>query len=484
MVTPVTGEGKKQRAPSLEVGHKPKIVPDDRAVTLHLNGPHSRWLQEYILRIRWFNLLVEISLPLVTLYGAYTTTMTVKTLLFCIILYIMNMLGITAGYHRLWAHRSYNASPVLQYFLAVTGGAAIQGSIRWWARGHRAHHRYTDTDLDPYGAHHGFWYTHIGWMLLKPLVKPGAADISDLKNNTVVTWQHRRYFHIAFLFGFVIPASLPGYLWGDWRGGFFYACFARLLFVHHSVFSVNSVAHYFGETTYDDRLSPRDHFFTAILTLGEGYHNFHHQFPMDYRNAVKWYQYDPTKWFISMCSIVGLASHLKVFPSGEIRKGKLSMQLKRLKREQDSLTKPPDPAYLPVISWDSYQEQSGQRALVLIGGFIHDVSHFLDDHPGGRSMLAAYLGKDATTIFMGGVYSHSNAAHNLLSGMRVGVLHGGSQHISDVASTQRGCRAPWQRWEVVDHASPPSGPADCRRDAIGPDGTGAPGSGDADEDSR
>ncbi|KAI0267049.1 delta 9-fatty acid desaturase protein [Gloeopeniophorella convolvens] len=398
-----TGAGKKLRAPSrVEGDHKPKT--------------------EYIPRVRWFNLLVEASLPLVTLYGAYTTTLTGETLLFCIVLYVLNMLG----YHRLWAHRSYNASPVLQYFLAITGGAAIQGSIRWWARGHRAHHRYTDTDLDPYGAHHGFWYTHIGWMLLDPLVKPGAADISDLKNNAVVTWQHRRYFQVALLFGFVIPASIPGYLWGDWRGGFFYACFARLLFVHHSVFSVNSVAHYFGETTYDDKLSPRDHFFTAYSP----------SFPMDYRNATKWYQYDPTKWFIAMCSIAGLASHLKVFPSGEIKKGELTMQLKRLKREQDALTKPPDPACLPVISWDSYQQQSGQRALVLIGGFIHD-------------HVAAYLGKDATTIFMGGVYSHSNAAHNLLSGMRVGVLHGGSQHVSDEASTQPSCRAPWQRWEIL-----------------------------------
>lgn len=97
---------------------------------------------------------------------------------FCSVLFLF--LGITAGYHRLWAHRSYNASKLLQYALAVLGAGAVEGSIRWWARGHRAHHRYTDTDLDPYNAHKGLLWSHTGWMLLKPRQKPSVADVSDL----------------------------------------------------------------------------------------------------------------------------------------------------------------------------------------------------------------------------------------------------------------------------------------------------------------
>lgn len=120
-----------------------------------------------------------------------------------------------------------------------------------------------------------------------------------------------------------------------------------------SVFSVNSIAHWLGETTFDDRHTPRDHFITAILTLGEGYHNFHHQFPMDYRNAVKWYQYDPTKWFIALCSYFGLAAHLQVFPENEIRMAELTMSLKRLKNVQDDLVWPTTSDDLPVINWDS-----------------------------------------------------------------------------------------------------------------------------------
>ncbi|KAJ7194108.1 hypothetical protein GGX14DRAFT_320196, partial [Mycena pura] len=87
---------------------------------------------------------------------------------------------ITAGHHRLWAHRSYNAGTFLQYFLAVAGAGAVQGSIKWRSRGHRAHHRYTDTELDPYNAREGFWWCHIGWMFIKPRHKPGVADVSDL----------------------------------------------------------------------------------------------------------------------------------------------------------------------------------------------------------------------------------------------------------------------------------------------------------------
>ena len=92
---------------------------------------------------------------------------------------------------------------------------------------------------------------------------------------------------------------------------------------------------------------------TALVTVGEGYHNFHHQFPMDYRNAIRWYQYDPTKWFIWVCSKLGLASHLKVFPENEVRKGQLTMQLKKLRQTQDGLTWAPNVEELPIISWEA-----------------------------------------------------------------------------------------------------------------------------------
>ncbi|EIN08842.1 delta9-fatty acid desaturase [Punctularia strigosozonata HHB-11173 SS5] len=405
-------------------------IPDNYvAYTLRNQKPlppvtWANWYKE----LEWISVLVLTLVPAMTIYGALYVPLQTKTAIFAVLYYFVTGLGITAGYHRLWAHRSYNASLPLQYALALAGSGAVEGSIKWWSRGHRAHHRYTDTDLDPYNAHRGFFWSHIGWMLIKPRRKPGVADISDLSKNPVVRWQHKHYVKLIIVMGFLVPTIIPGLLWGDFIGGYFFAGAARLLFVHHSTFCVNSLAHWLGETPFDDKHTPRDHMITAFVTIGEGYHNFHHQFPMDYRNAIKWYQYDPTKWFIWVCHKLGLASHLKQFPDNEVRKGQLTMQLKRLREVQETITWAAPETDLPVISWESFQDQAAKRPLILIAGFIHDLSDFMDEHPGGRHLIVKYIGKDATTAFFGGVYDHSNAAHNLLSMKRVGILHGGHPH--------------------------------------------------------
>ncbi|KAG8704379.1 listerin E3 ubiquitin protein ligase 1 [Ceratobasidium sp. 395] len=166
---------------------------------------------------------------------------------------------------------------------------------------------------------------------------------------------------------------------------------------------------------------------------------------MDYRNAIRWYQYDPTKWFITVMSWFGLASHLKVFPDNEVQKGQMTMELKRIKTRSEQLQWPKSSNDLPVIGWDEFQSLAKERNLVLISGFIHDISSFIDEHPGGKHLLSKNIGKDATTAFFGGVYDHSNAAHNLLAMMRVGVLHGGLELESEKAVP------PSQKLRVVSH---------------------------------
>lgn len=152
--------------------------------------------------------------------------------------------GITAGYHRLWAHRCYNASLPLQYFLALAGAGAVEGSIKWWSRDHRAHHRYTDTELDPYNAHRGLYWSHVGWIMTKPRTRPGIADVSDLKKNDVVRWQHENFPACLLLMGFVVPSIIPWLAWGDLSGGIVYAAVLRLVFVHHvRIASIDSDGH-------------------------------------------------------------------------------------------------------------------------------------------------------------------------------------------------------------------------------------------------
>ncbi|KXN86974.1 Acyl-CoA desaturase [Leucoagaricus sp. SymC.cos] len=388
----------------------------------------SFWTRKFppVVGIRWFNLTVLTITPAIALYGIMTLPLKKETMIFSVLYYVFSMLGVTAGYHRLWSHRSYSASTLLRMFLICGGTSAVQGSCLWWAKAHRSHHRHTDTDLDPYNSSRGLLWTHVGWMLVKTKSKTGvgngSVDVNDLRKDPLVTWQHRWYFLLAIVWGMLVPILVAGLFWGDWWGGFCFVGAARLTLAHHSTFCINSIAHYLGSTPYDDTLSPRDHLLSALLTMGEGYHNFHHQFPMDYRNAYLWYQWDPTKWFIATCNILGLVKNLKVFSGNEIRKGMLTMELKRLKKVQDGLQWPLKSDELPIWTWVKFQEEADARTLITISGFIHDTSSFVANHPGGKHLLESYTGKDATNAFFGGVYRHSSAAQNLLAMMRIGVI--------------------------------------------------------------
>ncbi|KAJ1764926.1 stearoyl-CoA 9-desaturase, partial [Coemansia sp. RSA 1824] len=228
-------------------------------------------------QLHWVHVILLSITPLIALYGIFTTALSLKTLAWGVFYYAIAGLGITAGYHRLWAHTAYSATYPLQVFLALAGSAAVQGSIFWWARDHRVHHRYTDTPKDPYDALQGFWHCHIGWMLVKKdRRRLGYADTSDLKTDPLIRWQHKYYPLLVLTFGVVLPMSVPGLVWGDWRGGFFFATVLRMVLLHHATFCVNSLAHTIGRHTYDNVQTARDSWITALVTMGEGYHNFHH----------------------------------------------------------------------------------------------------------------------------------------------------------------------------------------------------------------
>ncbi|KAI4154602.1 MAG: hypothetical protein LQ340_001567 [Diploschistes diacapsis] len=379
--------------------------------------------------VNWLNVVLIIFVPIYGLVYSIWVPLHLKTAVWAVTYYFITGLGITAGYHRLWAHTSYSATMPLRVLLAAAGAGAVQGSIRWWARDHRAHHRYTDTDKDPYSVRKGLLYSHIGWMLLKQSPKRiGRTDISDLNEDEVVKFQHKHYIKMVIFFGLVFPTLVGGLGWGDWLGSFIYAGILRVFFVQQATFCVNSLAHWLGDQPFDDRNSPRDHVLTALVTLGEGYHNFHHEFPSDYRNAIEWQQYDPTKWLIWTCKTVGLAYDLKKFKQNEIEKGRLQQAQKKLDQKRSRLDWGVPLEQLPIIEWDDYVEQtSNGRGLIAIAGVVHDVTEFISHHPGGRAMIKSGIGKDATQMFNGGIYFHSNAAHNLLSTMRVGVIRGGCE---------------------------------------------------------
>lgn len=395
---------------------------------VHIADTPMTWSNLH-LHINWLNTTLIVIIPIIGFIAAYWVPLRLNTAIFSVMYYFYSGLGITAGYHRLWAHTSFKATLPLQIYLAAAGAAAVEGSIRWWSREHRAHHRYTDTVKDPYSVRKGLLYSHIGWMVFKQNPKrTGRTDISDLNEDPLVVWQHRNYLKCVISMALVLPTLVCGFGWGDWLGGFVYAGILRICFVQQATFCVNSLAHWLGDQPFDDRNSPRDHVVTALVTLGEGYHNFHHEFPSDYRNAIEWWQYDPTKWSIYLWKMLGLAYDLKQFRSNEIEKGRVQQMQKKLDQKRAQLDWGTPLEQLPVVSWDDFVKQANDgRSLIAIAGVIHDVGDFIKDHPGGKALISSAIGKDATAIFNGGVYNHSNAAHNLLSTMRVGVLRGGCE---------------------------------------------------------
>lgn len=236
--------------------------------------------------------------------------------------------GITGGYHRLFAHRSYSASAPVRLFYLLFGAAAFQNSAINWSADHRRHHGKTDTDEDPYSIKRGFWWAHIGWVLTK--AEPiDTSNVADLWADPLVAFQHRHYAKLGALFGFALPTAL-GALWGDALGGLLLGGCVRLLIQYHGTFSVNSVAHTIGDQPWSDADSARDSLITAIITLGEGYHNYHHTFPGDYRNGVRAWQFDPTKWLIASLSAIGQTWNLKRVPWEQALKMRIRMDMRRM----------------------------------------------------------------------------------------------------------------------------------------------------------
>ncbi|GIC87787.1 acyl-CoA desaturase [Aspergillus udagawae] len=372
--------------------------------------------------LNWPLFTFIVIVPMVAIFGGILWVPIYKTtVLFGFVYGYLRGICITAGYHRYWAHRSYTASQPLQLFLALVGVGAGQGSISQWCRQHRAHHRYVDTSQDPYNVQRGFFHAHIGWIIFKDNSNlHNRVDITDLKADPIVYWQRRYYWQLTILMAYIVPTVIAGLIWGDWLGGFVIAGCVGTGGVQQISFCINSFAHCYGTQPFQGVKSPRDNFITAFVTLGEGYHNFHHEFPVDYRNGVRWCDYDPTKWTIWFWSRIGLASNLRRSPDSEIEKRRLQRCREILDQALDNVDCGTMVKDLPDISWEAYQQQARTGCnLVVINGIVHDVSNFITDHPGGEELLTAVIGDDATQLFEGGAYKHSNAAHNLLSTLRI-----------------------------------------------------------------
>ncbi|MBV8782728.1 MAG: fatty acid desaturase [Gammaproteobacteria bacterium] len=282
----------------------------------------------------WSNVLMFVLSALIALIGVpwyglthgFSTADWVVAVLFT----GANGMAVTGGYHRLWAHRSYEAHWSVRLLYLLFGTMALQNSVFAWASGHREHHLHVDDeDRDPYSARRGFWFSHIGWMLRQyPSGKVDLANIPDLRRDRLLAFQHRYYVPLAVAVNFGLPL-LAGLAFGDVWGMLLLAGFLRLVWSHHVTFFINSLAHMWGRQPYTEDNTARDNGVLAVITYGEGYHNFHHLFAHDYRNGVRWWQWDPTKWMIGILAGLGLARRLKRTPAFQIQRALIAMQFNR-----------------------------------------------------------------------------------------------------------------------------------------------------------
>ena len=247
-------------------------------------------------------------------------------------------LSITGGYHRLFAHKSYEANRLVRVLFLTFGAAACQNSALKWASDHRAHHRYVDQVPDPYNIRKGFFYAHMGWIFLKEAEDRSYDNVRDLLKDPLVGWQHRFYVLLAISVGFVLPFVLGLFL-GDGWGCLLWVGIVRVVIVHHSTFLINSLCHFIGKRPYSLKDSARDSTLAAFLTYGEGYHNFHHQFQYDYRNGIRWYHWDPTKWMIKTLEFIRFVKKLRRAPEETIFKARLQVQREKLQQRVAGFSK-------------------------------------------------------------------------------------------------------------------------------------------------
>ncbi|HSH74928.1 MAG TPA: acyl-CoA desaturase [Longimicrobiales bacterium] len=242
-------------------------------------------------------------------FGAIWTGVTAQALWVALFLYLVRMWAITAGYHRYFSHRSYKTSRIFQFLLAFLGQTSAQRGVIWWSAVHRHHHLHSDTPEDVHSPrHHGFWYSHVGWIFNPTNWKPDYGTVRDLTRYRELVLLDRFTYTPAFLLGFGM------WLWGGWTMlvvGFFWSTLA----LYHCTFFINSLAHQIGGQRYLTGDDSRNNFWLALITLGEGWHNNHHHYQSSTRQGFRWWEIDVSYYVLEAMSWLGLVWDLRAPPA-------------------------------------------------------------------------------------------------------------------------------------------------------------------------
>ena len=273
-------------------------------------------------------------------------------------------MGITVGYHRYFSHKTFRTHSIVEWILMFCGTMGLQNKIINWCSDHRRHHKKLDTLDDPYSITKGFFHAHIGWIFKKGDGK--TKGISDLTKKSAVKFQTKYYWPLAIVLCFVVP-FLIGLTFGRPLGGLLWGGIVRVVAVHHFTFFINSFCHYIGDRKYDINTTARDSWYMAFFTFGEGYHNYHHKFQWDYRNGIRWYNFDPSKWIIKFLSYFKITYNLRRVSNYEIFRARIETINERISAFYESanidkflhkkIIKITNKAFRNIESWQVVEEK-------------------------------------------------------------------------------------------------------------------------------
>ncbi|KAJ2949873.1 hypothetical protein O0L34_g11192 [Tuta absoluta] len=224
--------------------------------------------------------------------------------------------GVTAGAHRYWCHRSFKANLPLQIILVLCYSVAGQNNIYNWVRDHRVHHKFSETSADPHDSRRGLFFSHVGWLMMKKhprVIREGAKiDMSDIASDPLVRF-HTKYFNwFKLACCFVLPTLVPVYMWGEsWTFAILSQPMLRYVFSLNFTWAVNSFAHMWGHKPYDRNIKPAENWMVSLVAMGEGWHNYHHTFPWDYKAAELGYTLNVTTLLLDGFARIGWAYDMK-----------------------------------------------------------------------------------------------------------------------------------------------------------------------------
>lgn len=304
---------------SKDVEHRNGVITETQPHTAIEAKPRK-------LQIVWRNIFLFTVLHISALFGLFLAITEAKwaTIALALWLHFFSGMGITAGAHRLWCHRAYKAKWPLRLMLMFMNCIAFQNDLHEWVRDHRVHHKYSETDADPHNAVRGFFFSHMGWLLVRKhndvREKGKLVDMSDILADPIVRFQMKFYLPLVGIFCFFIPSVIP-LLWGENIVIAFFVCgFLRYTVTLHSTWLVNSAAHIWGNKPYDKAINPSENLLAAWASCGEGWHNYHHTFPWDYATGEFGYKINVSTMFIDFFAFFGLAYDRKVVPRDIVKK--------------------------------------------------------------------------------------------------------------------------------------------------------------------